>query len=81
MSTKITNPEKDHANFDIPIVPGKSLHEENIESTKKKVYQRTTSRRLVKLPRLKLRDLVSQVTEENAHCEISTGKAVGNEVW
>lgn len=82
MSAKITNPEKDHVNFNRPIVPGKSFpDDENIESTKKKVYQRTTSRRSVKLPRLKLADLVSQVTEENAHSEISTGQAVGNEAW
>ena len=33
-----------------------------------------------KLPRLKLEELVSQVREENAHKEISTGPAVGNEV-
>ena len=81
MSAKLTNTEKDNTNLDIVIVSGKNLPEENIESTTKKAYKRSTSRRSVKLPRLKLVELVSQVTEENAHIEISTGQAVGNEVW
>ncbi len=81
MSAKLTNTEKDNTNLDIVIVSGKNLPEENIESTTKKAYKRSTSRRSVKLPRLKLVELVSQVTEENAHIEISTGQAAGNETW
>ncbi len=81
MAAKITTSEKDMTKLDIPFVSEKSLHGENIEVTKKKGHQRAKSRRTVKLPRLKLAELVSQVTEENAHGEISTGQAVGNEVW
>jgi antitoxin MazE len=32
-------------------------------------------------PAYKLEDLLSQVTEDNIHEEISFGKAVGNEEW
>lgn len=32
-------------------------------------------------PELTLAALVEQITEENRHDEISTGDAVGNEVW
>ena len=44
-------------------------------------HQRTEVCRRVKLPPLKLEDLVAQVTEENSHREILTSPAVGNEVW
>ena len=30
---------------------------------------------------LSLEDLVNQITPENRHAEISTGDAVGNEIW
>lgn len=80
MAAKITTSEKDMTKLDIPFVPEKSLPGENIETTKKE-HQRAKSRRTVKLPRLRLADLVSEVTEENAHSEISTGQAAGNEIW
>ena len=54
---------------------------EDIKATVAKPQQCVETRRTVKLPRLKLEDLVAQVTEENAHKEISTGPAVGNEIW
>ena len=52
----------------------------DVKGIKGNPHQQTKVRRRVKLPRLKLEDLVSQITEENAHKEISTGPAVGNEV-
>lgn len=35
----------------------------------------------VKRPRISLEVLLAQVTDDNLHCEISTGDATGNEVW
>jgi antitoxin MazE len=32
-------------------------------------------------PRLSLRQLLAQVTDENLHHEVDTGSAVGGEVW
>jgi len=32
-------------------------------------------------PRLSLRQLLAQVTDENVHHEVDTGSAVGGEVW
>lgn len=32
-------------------------------------------------PPLSLRELLADVTDENIHTEISTGPALGNEVW
>lgn len=32
-------------------------------------------------PRLKLDDLLAQVTEDNLHREVDTGSAVGREMW
>ena len=55
--------------------------EGDIRATKGKFCRDTQARRTVKLPCLKLEDLVTQVTENNVHKEISTGPAVGNEVW
>lgn len=66
--------------FDVPFVPEKSSRGDDVEATKSEPLQRSKIRRSVKLPRLKLADLISQITKENAHGEISTGEAVGNEV-
>ncbi len=81
MKEKMTTCEKEPTNLNVPFVRKKSLPGENVETTKDESYQRSEIRRTVKLPRLKLEDLISQVTEENAHGEISTGQAVGNEIW
>ncbi len=62
-------------------IPEKRDDKEDVKGIKGNSHQQTKVRRRVKLPRLKLEDLVSQITEENAHKEISTGPAVGNEVW
>lgn len=35
----------------------------------------------VEEPQLTLEDLVAEITPDNRHDEIGTGKAVGNEVW
>jgi antitoxin MazE len=32
-------------------------------------------------PRLALAELLAQITDDNLHSEISSGDAVGNEVW
>ena len=58
----------------------KCSDKEGVKTTNSKPHQRAETRRTVKLPRLKLADLVAQVTEENAHKEIPTGPAVGSEV-
>ena len=63
-----------------PSIPEKCRDKTDVKATISKPYQRPKVRRTVKLPRLKLADLVAEVTEENAHREISTGPAVGNEV-
>lgn len=81
MKEKMTTREKESTKLNVPFVPKKSLPGENVEAIKDEAHQRSKIRRTVKLPRLKLEDLVSQVTEDNAHREISTGQAVGNEVW
>lgn len=59
----------------------KCSNKEDVKAINSKPHQCPKNRRTVKLPRLKLEDLVAQVTEENAHGEVSTGPAVGNEVW
>lgn len=81
MKEKMTTREKEPTNLNVPFVPKKSLPGKNVEKIKEEGHQRSEIRRKVKLPRLKLEDLISQVTEENAHGEISTGQAVGNEIW
>lgn len=81
MIEKMTTPKKEPTKLDVSFISEKSSTGENAEEAKSKTHQQSKIRRAVKLPRLKLEDLVSQVTEENAHREISTGQAVGNEVW
>ena len=64
MKEKMTTREKEPAELNVPFIPKKSLPRENVETTKEESYQRSEIHRTVKLPRLKLEDLVSQVTEE-----------------
>ena len=64
-----------------PQIPERGDDKEDVKAINSNPYQRSKVRRTVKLPPLKLEDLVAQITEENAHKEISTGPAVGNEVW
>ena len=73
--------EKKLKQLDVALIPEKRGNKENTKVTNSSTDQRLKIRRAVKLPRLKLEDLVTQVTEENAHKEISTGPTVGNEVW
>lgn len=75
MENKTTNPEKEYTKFEISFVP-----EDDNKALNSKSHQRDKICRTVKLPRLKLENLVSQITEENAHSEISTGQAIGIEV-
>lgn len=72
--------EKKLTKLDVSLIPKKHGEKKNVKATNNHPHQCTKIRRTVKLPRLKLEDLVAQVTEENAHEEISTGPAVGNEV-
>lgn len=81
MGEKAMTNDKDSPNLDLPFVPEEYQSQKHKETAARKVGQRTKCPRTVKLPRLKLADLVSQITEKNAHSEISTGQAVGNEVW
>jgi antitoxin component of MazEF toxin-antitoxin module len=73
--------EKKLTKFEVPLTREKCSDKEDIKATNSKHHRSAKVRRTVKLPRLKLEDLVSQITEENAHKEISTGPAVGNEIW
>ena len=81
MKEKTSSSEKTSTQLDVPPISGKCGDKEDVKETSSKSHQRAKIRRTVKLPRLKLADLVAQVTEENAHSEISTGSAVGNEIW
>lgn len=81
MKEKTVPSEKERMKMDVSSTRKKCGKKEGIKTTGSGSHQRAKIRRTVKLPRLKLEDLVAQVTEENAHEEISTGSAVGNEVW
>ena len=73
--------EKNSTKLDASLTPEKCSDKADGKARNSKPHQRVKTRRTVKLPRLKLENIVSQITEENAHKEISTGPAVGNEVW
>ena len=81
MTEKTISTEKKLTKLDAPPVPEKCDDKEDVKATNSAPHRRTKTQRTVKLPRQKLADLVAQVTEENAHGEISTGSAVGNEIW
>ena len=81
MAEKTPASKKKLTKLDVPLTPEKCGDKEDVKATNSKPHQCAETRRTVKLPRLKLADLVSQVTEENAHGEVSTGSSVGNEVW
>ena len=81
MGEKTTSSEKTPTQLDVPSTLKKCNDKEDVKATNSKPHQGVKVSRTVKLPRLKLEDLVAQVTEENAHEEISTGSAVGNEIW
>ena len=76
---KISSEEK-LTKLNAPQIPEKSDDKEDAKAINGNPHQRAKVLRTVKLPRLKLEDLVSQITEKNAHREISTGPAVENEV-
>ncbi len=81
MKEKTISSEKKLTKLNAPLIPEKCNDKADVKLINSEPNQRTRTRRTVKLPRLKLEDLVSQITEENAHKEISIGPAVGNEVW
>ena len=72
---------KNPTKLDASLIPKECNDKGDIRATKGEFCRDTQDRRTVKLPRLRLEDLVTQVTEDNVHKEISTGPAVGNEVW
>ena len=77
---KITS-ERELAKVDAFSGAERNVHSKDVQAIKGKSSQERKNRCKVKLPVLKLEDLVAQVTEENAHKEVSTGPAVGNEIW
>lgn len=81
MIEKTLPSEEKRKKFNVPLISEECSDKADIKSINSESNPRAKTRRTVKLPRLKLEDLVSQITEENAHKEISTGPAVGNEVW
>ena len=81
MTEKTISSEKKLTKLNAPQIPEKRDDKEDVKAINGNPHRRAKVRRTVKLPRLKLEDLVSQITEKNAHKEISTGPAVGNEVW
>ncbi len=81
MAKKIVSSEKKLRKLNVPLKSEKCSDGKNVKTTTTEHQQCVKTRRTMKLPRLKLEALVAQVTEENAHKEISTGPAVGNEVW
>ena len=81
MKEKTGSSEKALTQLDVPPISEKCSDKEEVKETNSKPHQHAKIRSTAKLPRLKLADLVAQVTEENAHSEISTGSAVGNESW
>ena len=81
MIKKTTPSEKKLRKLAMPLISEECDDKADVKATNCTSHQRAKVRRKVKLPRLKLEDLVAQVTEENAHKEISPGPAVGNEVW
>ena len=81
MREKTRSSEKKLKKLNASLRPRKCSDKEDVKATNTNPHQCAKTRRTVKLPRLKLEDLVAQVTEENVHGEISTGPAVGNEIW
>ena len=80
MTKKTIPSEKKLKKSNVSLRPEKCRDKEDVKAINSKPHQCPKNRRTVKLPRLKLEDLVAQVTEENAHGEVPTGSAVGNEV-
>ena len=62
-------------------VPKANVSDADVRPTNDKPPRQEKTRCKEKLPVLNIEDLAAQVTEENAHKEISTGPAVGNEIW
>ena len=81
MREETDSSEKKRKKFNVPLIPEKCSDKADVKSINSEPNRRVRARCTVKLPPLKLEDLVSQITEENAHKEISTGPAVGNEIW
>ena len=81
MAEKTISSEEKLTKLNTPLIPEKCSDKEDVKATISKPHRRARVRRTVKLPRLKLEDLVAEVTEENTHGEVPTGPAVGNEVW
>ena len=79
MAEKTIASKKKFTKFNAPLIPEKCGDKEDVKATNSKPHRRAKVRRTVKLPRLKLEDLVAEVTAENTHGEVSTGPAVGNE--
>ena len=73
MAEKMTSSEKNLTKLDASLIREECSAKEDVKVASSSSHQRTKVRRTVKLPRLKLEDLVAQVTEKNAHGEIAIG--------
>ncbi len=80
MREKTISSEEKLTKLNTPLIPEECSDKADIKSINNEPNRRARARCTVKLPPLKLEDLVAQITEENAHKEISTGPAVGNEI-
>ena len=81
MGEKTLSSEKKFTKFNVPPSSEKDSKKKDVKGTNSKPHRHAKVRRTVKLPRLKLENLVVQVSEENTHDEVPTGPAVGNEGW
>ena len=70
MTEKTNSSEKTSTQLGILPTPEKCSDKGDIKATSGKPHQHAKVRRTMKLPCLKLEDLVAQVTEENAHGEV-----------
>ena len=81
MGEKTIPSEKTLKKPNVSVRPEECSDKEGVKAINSRPQRCPKTRRTVKLPRLKLEDLVAQVTEENTHEEVSTGPPVGHEVW
>ena len=80
MKEKTISSEEKLSKLNTSLISEKCSDKADVKATISKPHRRAKVRRTVKLPRLKLEDLVAEVTDENTHGEVSTGPAVGNEI-
>ena len=70
MAEKAIPLKKNLTKFNVPPIPKEPSDKEDVKVTNSKFHRLAKVRRAIKLPRLKLADLVVQVTEENTQRDI-----------